>query len=214
MSNPGVLIPRLITPADDQGLITLDDAKLRLGIDPADTSQDDKLTGMIANVSARMSNYCDRLFPQQVYRDQYRGVCLDLMKPLRCRQYPIALDTSGNPLLTITVEGTAIDPATYDVNPDTGALYLIDGVWVGLIVLDYTAGYEPIPPDLQSVAGDWVQARYFSADRDPSIQSETVFDASMVVYANAAQAASTTGDAALPPVWVCDGLIYYRYWSV
>ena len=85
MSNPGVLIPRLITAATDQGLVSLDDAKARLGIAAGDTSQDDKITRMIADISARVSNYCDRLFPQQVYRDQYRGVCLDWAKPLRCR---------------------------------------------------------------------------------------------------------------------------------
>jgi hypothetical protein len=215
MSNPGYRISRIITPATDQGLITLDDAKVRLGIDPGDTSQDDKITAMIATVSQRISNYCDRLFPQQVYRDQFRGVALDWQKPLHCRQFPVATDdTTGDPMLTVTVEGAVLDPSAYDVSLNDGALYLINGVWSGLIVLDYTAGYQPIPADLQAVAGDWLQERNLSADRDPSIRSETVSDATTVVYGGTSGSSGADSSYAMPPSWVCESLIYYRHWYV
>jgi len=195
MSQPGYLITRVVTPAAEMTLVTLDQAKAVLGIDPSDTSHDATLQAQIASVSSAVQNYCDRIFPVQTYRDQYRGVCLDYQKPIRCRQYPVQVDDSANPMLAVTLEGNTVTPDGYDLDLETGALYMIDGSWYGVVVLDYTAGYDPIPDDLQSATLEWLAARWWTIGRDPTIRSETVPDLLSQTFGMA----DLTAETAVPP---------------
>jgi hypothetical protein len=120
-------ITRVITPATSLDLVTLDQAKALLGIDPADTSKDAQISQHIAATSAAINNYCDRIFVQQVYRDQVRNAYGGYGEPFVTRQYPIALDVAGVPLVAVTEAGVALDPAYLEVYPEAGSLYRLDG---------------------------------------------------------------------------------------
>ena len=175
-------ITRVIAPAADTGLVTLDRVKAALGIDPADTSKDAQLASHIAAVSQAISNYCGRIFVVQTYRDNLRYVnnWLHPGEPLRTRQFPILVDDEGLPVVAIVEDGATV--TAWDVSPDEGALYRLDsggGIagWTGkAILIYYAAGYDPIPDDVQAAALDWVTARWHSEGRDPSLRSETVPD--------------------------------------
>jgi hypothetical protein len=162
-------ISRVTTPATSLALVTLDQAKAALGIDPADTSQDAALQQQIDSVSQAINNYCDRVFVVQSYRDQVRGACGRWGEPLVTRQYPIVLDPGGVPLVAVVDDGAALDPTLLEVYPETGSLYRLDAasldpsVWASpLLVVDYTAGFDPIPADVQSAALEYLAARWFA----------------------------------------------------
>jgi hypothetical protein len=211
MSRWDYTFSRVVTAASERGLITLDQAKIVLGIDAADTTHDAEITLMIASISAGISTYCDRLFVVQTYRDQYRNASAD---KLRARQYPIALATGGDPeLFTVTIDGAVITPDQYDLDVTNGWLYPIAGWWSGvLIVLDYKAGYNPIPADVQAAANEWLTMRWAAKGYDPTLRSEEIPDLISVAYQQ--QPASGSDGALALPQSVAGWLEGFRYWSV
>jgi hypothetical protein len=185
----GYRITRVTTPATSLALVTLDQAKAALGIDPADTSQDLALQLQVDSVSQAVNNYCDRVFVVQEYRDQIRGACGRWGEPLVTRQYPITVDDAGVPLVVVAEDGAALDPALLEVYPETGSLYRLDAaslapsMWASpLLVVDYTAGFEEIPADVQSAALEYLAARWFAAGRDPTLRTESIPDVITHVY--------------------------------
>ncbi len=196
----GYRITRVVTPAESLALVTLDDAKAALGIDPADTSQDAALTRMVDSISMAINNWCDRIFAVQTYRDQIRNGRGAWGEPLVTRQYPILLDDSGVPIVEVAENGAVIDAALLEVYPETGSIYRLDSgstapsAWAAaLITVDYTAGFDPIPADVQAASLEWLTARYHSAGRDPALRSETIPDLITQVYAGDSGAGTSAG---------------------
>ena len=212
-------ISRVITPAASFDLVTLDQAKTMLGIDASDTSQDAAIQQNITAVSAAINRYCDRVFVQQVYRDQYRYVCnwLAAGEPLRTRQFPIATDATGLPLATVTSDGAVLDAAMWEADTESGTFYAIDGAivdaWTGTtILIDYTGGFDPVPADVQAAALEWVAARYYSVGREPGLRSETIPDLIEQSWDSAGSAASASATMIPPGV---EGLLHtYRIISL
>lgn len=216
MSRWGYRISRVMTPAASLALVSVDDAKAALGIDPADTSQDATLARQINVVSMAVNNYCDRVFVVQTYRDQLRGACGQWGEPLVTRQYPIVVEDEV--ALIVTEDGAELDPALIEVYPETGSLYRLDATstapsgWAAsLLLVDYTAGFDPIPADVQGAALEWLTARWHSIGRDPALRSETIPDVITQVYAGDAGAGTNAG--AVPP-GARDLLAPYRIWTV
>lgn len=185
-------LSRTVTPAATLALVTVDQAKLVLGIDATDTSQDAALQAQINQTSAAIYRYVDRVLVSQSYRDQFRYVCnwMDIAAPLELRQYPLAVDVDGYPIVSIVQDGTGIDPLYYEADIERGLLYALDSAgaygWTGLLItVDYTAGYDPIPDDVQAAALDWLTARWHSEGRDPSLRAEAIPDVISQTYAGA-----------------------------
>ena len=210
-------ITRVITSATSLDLVTLDQAKALLGIDLADTSKDAQISQHISATSAAINNYCDRVFVQQVYRDQVRNAYGGYGEPFITRQYPIAVDVAGVPLVAVTEAGVALDPAYLEVYPEAGSLYRLDGTaapyaWnTATLVVDYTAGFDPIPADVQGACLEWISIRYNAVGRDPSVRSETIPDLITQVYSSSGDTSDATG----MPGAVREWLTPYRIsWSL
>lgn len=218
MSMRGYRITRVVTPAASLALVTLDEAKAALGIPLADTSQDATLTQQIDAVSGAINNYCDRIFAVQTYRDQLREACGYWGEPVTTRQYPIMLDAGGVPLVVVTENGGVLDPAYLEVYPETGAIYRLDaslgpGAWgAALLVLDYTAGFDPVPPDVRGACLEWLTARWHGIGHDPALRSETIPDLITQVYAS--DSGSSSSGATAMPAGVRDWLQPYRIMTV
>lgn len=194
---------RVIQPAVSMALISVDRAKDVLGIPSSDTSQDGMIGRQIASVSAAINQYCDRIFVQQGYRDQFRSVyswCA-YGHPLMLRRFPIAVDENGDPILAVTQDG--VEQFKYEANLDTGALYRLDentsapSAWAGAsITVDYTAGYAVIPDDIQAAASEWVASRFSTSGRDPTLRSQTIPD--IIVETYAASGGSEMSGSSMP----------------
>jgi hypothetical protein len=220
LPNSRYRLTRVVTPAESLALVTLEEVKTALGIPDTDTSQDAMLQLQIDSVSAAIDNYCSRTFVRQTYRDQIRHAShwLKMGSPLKTRQSPIPTAADGTPVLTITENGTALDPTLWEVELGTGELYRLDsagcmGWWMSeLIVIDYDAGFDTIPADVRIAALEWINAGWMARGRDPAVRSEAVFD---VLTVNYADPSANYADAGVgPPDTVCGRLNPYRIWSV
>lgn len=218
-TNPRYQLTRIVTPAGSMALMTLDEAKAALGIPAGDTSQDAALTMQMEATSVAVNNYCNRIFVVQTYQDTFRYVTNWLYggQALRTRQFPIAVDDGGVPLVSVIEEGAELDGSLWEVYPEEGALYRrldsgLVGSWLGnSIIVDYTAGYDPIPADVRSAALEWLGARWGGTGRDPSLRSETIPDLITQTYDSGAS--SSTGSTAIPG-GTRDLLAPYRIWAV
>ena len=213
----GYRITRVVTPAASMALVSLDDAKTALGIDAGDTSQDATLTAQIEATSMAINNFCDRIFVVQTYRDQLRDAYGVYGEPLVTRQYPIMVDDSGVPVVAVTEGGAALDAELLEVFPEGGAIYRLDAALVpsawgaALVTVEYAAGFDPIPADVQGACLEWLTARHNAIGRDPALRSETIPDLITQVYAGDAGAGTSGG--AIPP-GARDLLAPYKIWSV
>jgi hypothetical protein len=210
--NNAYRITRVVTPAPSMALVTIDQVKEVLDIDPADTSDDAALQQHIDAVSQAVNNWCDRVFAVQTYRDQLRQVTGNFGEPLITRQYPI----TDTPPLVVTQDGGVVDPSMLEIFPETGGIYRLDGslapvAWAAsLLVVDYTAGFETIPADVQSAALEWVTARWYQVGNDPTTARERIPDVMDLYYSP--NTTSGTGDAV--PAATRDLLGAYRIWTV
>jgi hypothetical protein len=213
-------ITRVITPAASLDLVTLDDAKAMLGIPPADTSHDEQIQQHISASSLAINHMCNRIFAVQTYRDQVRNAYGCWGEPFVTRQYPIVLDAeSGLPLVTVTESGVALDAALIETDPPNGRLYRLDSgaaptSWASdTLLVDYTAGFDPIPADVQGACLEWVGIRYGAVGRDPALRSETIPDLITQVYNTSDSGGASSGTGAVPPT-VRQWLSAYRMWFV
>ena len=216
-TNPRFQITRVVTPASSMALMTLDEAKAALGIPLDDTSQDAALTMQIEAVSVAANNYCGRVFVVQTYQDTLRYVTNWLYpgQALQTRQFPIVV-AEGEPQVAVIENGAELDGALWEVYAEQGKLYRLDGglvgTWLGTsIIIDYTAGFDPIPADVRSAALEWLGARWGGTGRDPGLRSETIPDLITQVYDSST--ASSAGTTAIPG-GTRDLLAPYRVWAV
>src|SRR5580765_605612 len=211
----GYRITLVVTPAESMALVSVDDAKVALGIEAGDTSQDDALAVQINAVSMAINNYCDRIFAVQTYRDQLRDACGSYGEPLVTRQYPIVVADEVS--LLVSEGGSPLDPALIEVFAETGQIFLLDATalpiaWgAALVAVDYTAGFVTIPADVQAACLEWLTLRWHAVGRDPALRSETIPDLITQVYAGDA-GAGTSGGAI--PNGARDMLGPYKIWTV
>ncbi len=195
-------------------LVTLDAAKDALSV--TDDTQDGLIGRQIGQVSAAINTYCNRVFVRQSYRDQFRYACnwVGYGNPLMLSQAPIAL-TDGDLVLVASEDGAAVDTTGWDVDRNTGALYRLNtsggySSWAGALVsVDYDAGYDLIPDDVQAAALEWLGARWSTRGRDPALRSLTIPDVVSESYFD-----PTAASAAGMPSGAKNTLDQYRRWSL
>lgn len=141
--------------------ITLEEAKTRLGIDCTDPSQDADVQAAVDYAIAIVEEYCQRNFAEQQQTEAF-------FKPgntIYLKNWPVAS------IDELQVDGEVITPE-YTIDMITGTLYLKAGTFNqysdDLLSVQYTAGYNPVPLVLKNAALDVVNARYQTADEDPT----------------------------------------------
>ncbi len=137
-------------------LITLDYTKTVLRI--STTTYDALLTALIAGVSQAIKTYCRRDLVSTEYVELYDGTG---SHSLVLRRFPIisltsvVIDANSSGATTLTSDGFVLRPATGEIlfKPDaTPAVGVLFPCGTANIQVDYTAGLDPIPDDLQMAA--------------------------------------------------------------
>lgn len=148
-------IVNVLTPATEVGLISLEDAKILLGISAGDTSADEQLQMLIDQNSMQLALQANRdTFAKEKVEELW-----DCLGPECCHgatdvyltRYPVK---KADIELVETPQGTAVAPADWILQESVGLLrlpYATDQVFVR-----YTGGYDlpdeaPLP--LQQAAG-------------------------------------------------------------
>jgi hypothetical protein len=137
---------KVLVPATSYALVSLDEAKVYLGISPADTAGDAQLQMLIDMNSDVISEICNRVFAKEKVRETWRCVgaicCPDGATRIFLTRWPVleadieSVETpSGYPLLS----------SEYEIEEASGKLT----IWtpsVSEIVIVYSGGYD-LPDD-------------------------------------------------------------------
>lgn len=132
-------------------LTTLETVKTYLGI--TTTDQDTLLSSLIASVSEAVEHYCGRVFALDRRVEFYDGQATGSLV-LRCR--PVTeIHSIHDDMGRVFAAGTEIPATRLVLYPGEGVVRLSGGYFApGLrnIRVEYTAGYDPIPPAIEQAA--------------------------------------------------------------
>lgn len=154
----------------DRKLVSVADVREQLKFKSTDTAQDTWLEKAIERRSAEAEKYCNRVFLVQTYRDTFVSSRGWFRSPLRLGAAPIQGD-----IASVTSDGTALDPASYTADPELGWIYRAAAPWSWhgtSLVVEYDAGFEPIPADVQQAVIDLVTMEWASRGRDPMLRAQ------------------------------------------
>jgi hypothetical protein len=140
-------------------LVTLEQAYAWLGITAG--SDDANLQLAISAYSQAIASWCSRNFVVSTYNEVYDG---HGGGRLMTKNWPITAVSS------LSVNGQPINAATgvpgigYAFSDRSVVLGGCDQFWRGLqnILITYTAGFDPIPADLQMACLEWLKAGYLT----------------------------------------------------
>jgi hypothetical protein len=144
----------ITVPATMHDLVTLDEAKLALGIAVGDTSQDPQLQMMITQCSLRIAEECHR-GPRGDNHTFGKETLIETITKIGENQdvwlshYPI--DPAD--ITSIDANGTLV--TDYRLDPRTGKLGLVNGgTWAAPVVVEYSGGFNlpaEAPPPLKQI---------------------------------------------------------------
>lgn len=150
------IIIKVLTPADNIDLLTLDEARLMIlnmpgGIPPTD----EQLQQLITQYSATVATLLNRTLGYQTVRETWRDFEPDYntaSRRLFLSQWPIKEDE----ITSIEApRGTPLAASGYEVEEKPGKVELFNGA-ADPIVIEYSGGYklpDEAPPDLKQAVG-------------------------------------------------------------
>jgi hypothetical protein len=210
-------ILNVLTPADTQDLVTLDEMKMKLML--TDTSKDALLQELITNTSEVIARMCNRVFGYEEVDETYYQLEDDNSRRLYLSRWPVTLTD----ITSFTCDGVDLLPSqtTCDwvLEELTGTLYRRPdlGPWYGQIDVVYSGGYplpDGAPGALKFAAEALIREGYIAWIRSPSSfsVSNIAHKESRVGYFGP-QVFSTIGN---PATWQAlqQGLLYkfIRHW--
>jgi hypothetical protein len=145
---------------------TLPLVRAYLGLEPSQVEEDGFLGILVNEANAWILGELGRDIAENDYVETRNGNGTPI---LLLEQYPVSAVTS------VTLDGEEI-PERVDtgdggwvlIDAPPGVLALDGGYWtkgIQNVVIEYTAGYDPIPPDIQGAATEYAAQRYRARDR-------------------------------------------------
>jgi hypothetical protein len=141
-------IIKVLTPATEFDLMSLDEAKTLAGISLADTSEDAQMTMFVDINSATVMRLCNRIFAREEVREEWRE--LNGGNRIFPSHWPIKtadLEKVESPL------GTVLDPSAYELEEDSGKIEIFGAAWIEPVAVTYWGGYNlpaDAPPPLKT----------------------------------------------------------------
>lgn len=151
---------KVLTPADSVALVSLDEAKVYLGIAPADTSNDVQLQMLIDWNSATIAELCNRTFGYEEVRETWRCMAPICCPDGTCRVYLTHWPVLETDIQSVETGGAFVDPVDYEIEEASGKLTLFNGC-TGEIVITYSGGYvlpDEAPNPLKQALGLMVRS--------------------------------------------------------
>ena len=191
----------IVTPATSTRLISIEAARVAIGLAEDDASQDAALEPLIDQASAAIVGFIGQPLARQTYRETvWSRLAAD---SLILSRFPVASITS------VEIDGAAIAADGYLVEAATGIVHRRSPTrcgpfWpAGETVVEYAAGYElptGLPADIQRAAILMLRQAHLASDRDPLLRSEqTDGVASFSYFAAGAAAVPLEAQALLCP---------------
>lgn len=174
------------SPNTDRSLLTIEEARVAIGLDSADTSKDATLTPLNAYVAAMITSACkvakSGIIPPTLRLETVVETFLftSLQKSLVLARSPLV------DVVSVTQTESLLDTTDYAIDYAAGILYRTQfgfvttpngpyGWWpYGNTVVEYSAGYATVPDDLKYAATKFIRAEYVTGTRDPNLRSLTI----------------------------------------
>jgi hypothetical protein len=171
----GMIGTRLVVtePASDLSLLTVQERRAAAGV--SDEEHDADLAAMDLRVAAAIAEECniavgiggDPTLRRETVTETFRNVRSDCI---------IFARRHGIEVTSITIDGSALDDAEYEIDPETGICRRLSGdhfvdLCASKIVAVYDAGFATIPTALKGAATDCLQSYWARAKIDPSIKT-------------------------------------------
>lgn len=150
--------------------VTLNEVKLWLSIDSANTNNDTLLTSLISSASSWVENWVNRTLSSATYSERYNGTGNYSMM---VKNYPITAISS------MTVNGVAVsasDGISVGYLFDNNTIIMIGNkISKGIqnVTVSYTAGYTTIPQDIKQVVIELVGYKFKEMTRI-GLESKTI----------------------------------------
>lgn len=199
----------LIAPAADYQLLTPEELRVAVGLQPDDTSQDAVLTALGLEAAEWVATLCGvptadgyLLEPPVDTVPTFRAETVAETRMLTTWPRTIALARRFVSSVSATLNGADVLAADYRINSQAGTLERVVGgmfpcSWgCGTLVITYTAGFVDVPPALKGVASDYLAHLYTRGERDVTVRSETVNDIESVTYRPGDEIATSIADTA------------------
>jgi len=147
-------------------LCQLSDVKTYLGI--TDSNSDAVLNALAANVSAAVEAYCNRTFASASYTETRNGGCGPKM---------FLMNGPVTAVASVAVGGQSVPPAPDAASGgyvfDSNVVYIRPGgsgpqefhKGIQNVVVQYTAGYASVPPDVSQACVLWIAAIFAKRTR-------------------------------------------------
>ena len=211
---------RVLEPADSYSFMTLEDAKIFLGISAEDTSQDAQLQMTIDMNSASIARMVNRVFGKEKVEETWRCVGPVCCPDGTCRVFLMRWPLKAADIESVeSPRGNLLDPASYEVEEESGKLTLLNGCSSEIVIV-YTGGYdlpEEAPLELQQATGILTrESRTQAAQEAVSGIRMIAHKEARVMFHSPAQSSSTTrtGGAGSAATRAVEDLLthFTRYW--
>ena len=175
-----VITPATATPpAGAYDLVTLAEMKMKLLIDPSNTTFDGLLAELITNISETIGTMCNRVFIKEEVQETFYQLNdgNGTTQRLYFSRWPVKLADIA------TINGNGIDilpdnilnstAGTWVLEEKTGTLYQpsLYGSWSGVVDVGYAGGYAPdeVPGTLKFCVEGLIRESYMSWIRNPAL---------------------------------------------
>jgi len=171
------------SPNTDRSLLTIEEARVAIGLDSSDSSKDATLTPLNAYVAALITSACKvaraGVTPPTLRLERVTETFLfnRLQKSIVLARSPLVS------VISVTQSDSVLATTDYAIDYAAGILYRTtfgyytfpDGPWGwwpnGSTIVEYSAGYEIVPDDLKYAAIKFLQAEHTTGSRDPNLKS-------------------------------------------
>src|SRR5262245_33031932 len=219
------IVVKVLEPAENYGLMTVEEMKILLGMSAADTTMDAQLQMLIDQNSAWIGTTTNRKnFAREKVEETWRCVAVECCPDGATKLYLLKWPVKAEDIESVeSPRGYPVDPAYYEVDEDTGKLLIFASI-SSEVVVTYTGGYvlpDEAPDDLKMALGVLVREQRNSISRDTTVGSGVRMishkDSRVMFYSPkdiAAAATQTGGGASSSAQQAAKSLIshYTHYW--
>lgn len=142
---------KTLTAATEFDLLTLDEAKLGLGVVTSTPTQDAQIQWLITTQSAVCAEYCNRVFAYEEMEETWTSDLTLSSNRIFLSHWPVK---KADLTIVAAPSGTVLDPSTYVLEEQSGKVEILNSM-TEPIDITYSGGYKlpaEAPPQLKQAA--------------------------------------------------------------
>jgi hypothetical protein len=163
----------IVSAVSDLNILTIEELRVAVGLDADDTSQDDRLETLGLRVAAMITSACQVAKGGLVPPTLLQEGCVETFRLTSTSQWLFLARRPIFQMVSVTEGSSTLQQdVDYEVDPASGQLTRLSGdhtsTWAcGKVVVEYDAGYDPVPDDLKAIAAQLAGGYWADDGVDP-----------------------------------------------